>query len=314
MTRVAAVDCGTNSIRLLIAEPGPDGKLVDVDRRMHIVRLGEGVDATGRLAPAAIERTRAALAEYAEAMVAAGVAKVRMAATSATRDAANKDEFFAMTAAELGKVAAGARAEVITGDEEARLSFAGALTDLDTGDRPVLVVDLGGGSTELVLGHGREVIAAYSADIGCVRVTERALGDDPPTTAQIAAAEEFIAERLDAALAAVPVAGATALVGVAGTMTTLGALALGLGSYDRDKIHRSAIAIGEFEKVCGQVAGMDHAQRAALGPMHPKRVDVIGGGALVARAVTRAVSTAAGIDEIIISERDILDGLVLSLT
>lgn len=315
MTRVAAVDCGTNSIRLLIAEPGPDGRLIDVDRRMHIVRLGEGVDATGRLAPAAIERTRVALAEYAEAMVAAGVEKVRMAATSATRDAANKEEFFAMTAEELGKVAEGARAEVITGDEEARLSFAGALTDLDTGDKPVLVVDLGGGSTELVLGHGREVTAAHSADIGCVRVTERALGDDdPPTTAEIAAAEEFIAERLDKALAAVPVAGATALVGVAGTMTTLGALALGLDSYDPDKIHRSAIPIPEFEKVCADVAGLDHAQRAALGPMHPKRVDVIGGGALVARAVTRAVAAAAGIDEIIISERDILDGLVLSLT
>ncbi|MGW0182027.1 Ppx/GppA phosphatase family protein, partial [Nocardia sp. NPDC003345] len=194
--RVAAVDCGTNSIRLLIADIGTDGALTDVHREMRIVRLGKGVDATGRFDPEAIERTRVALADYAALMIEHEVRRVRMVATSATRDAANREDFFAMTRAELGRVVAGAEAEVITGDEEARLSFAGAVGELAAEAGPFVVVDLGGGSTELVVGDGDGVRAAFSADIGCVRVTERCLHGNPPTPEQVAAGREFATERL----------------------------------------------------------------------------------------------------------------------
>ena len=194
--RVGAVDCGTNSIRLLIAEPSADGRLRDVHREMRIVRLGQGVDATGEFAPEALARTESALSDYVDLMREHGVGGVRMVATSAARDAGNRDEFFAMTARLLGSVAPGAVAEVITGTEEAQLSFRGAVGELDAGAAPFVVVDLGGGSTELVLGTDAGVTAAFSADIGCVRIKERCLHSDPPTAAEIDAARAVVRERL----------------------------------------------------------------------------------------------------------------------
>ncbi|WP_330228532.1 Ppx/GppA family phosphatase [Nocardia sp. NBC_00508] len=311
--RVAAVDCGTNSIRLLIADVLGDGRLADVHREMRIVRLGQGVDATGSLAPEAIERTRAALADYVALMREAGVSRVRMVATSATRDAANREDFFAMARAELGTVVAGAEAEVITGDEEARLSFGGAIGELSSAAGPFVVVDLGGGSTELVFGDSAGVRAAYSADIGCVRITERCLAGNPPTAEQIAAARTFAAERLGEAFTHVPVEGAHTWVGVAGTMTTLAAVALDLPEYDSEKVHLTRLSLGQVHDVCARLIAMDHDQRAALGPMHPGRVDVIGGGAVITEVLAEELSRRAGISELVVSEHDILDGIALSI-
>jgi exopolyphosphatase/guanosine-5'-triphosphate,3'-diphosphate pyrophosphatase len=311
--RVAAVDCGTNSIRLLIADVLDDGRLADVHREMRIVRLGQGVDATGSLAAEAIERTRIALADYAALMRQTGVSRVRMVATSATRDAANREDFFAMARAELGTVVPGAEAEVITGDEEARLSFTGAVGELPSAAGPFVVVDLGGGSTELVVGDSEGVWAAYSADIGCVRITERCLPGDPPTAEQIAAAREFAAERLSEAFARVPVEGARTWVGVAGTMTTLAAVALDLPEYDSEKVHLTCLTLDEVRGVCDRLITMNHDQRAALGPMHPGRVDVIGGGAIITEVLADELSSRAGISELIASEHDILDGIALSI-
>ncbi len=203
--RVAGIDCGTNSIRLLIADISDDGTLTDVARLMKVVRLGQGVDATGRLAPEAIERTRVALVEYADLIRETGATAVRMVATSATRDAQNREDFFAMTREVLGAVVPGAEAEVITGNEEARLSFTGAVGELDPATGPFVVVDLGGGSTEVVLGDENGVHAAYSTDIGCVRLTERCLHDDPPTADQVAAARMVAGEKIAEALEHVPV-------------------------------------------------------------------------------------------------------------
>lgn len=320
--RVGAIDCGTNSIRLLIADP-VDGRLCDVHREMRIVRLGEGVDATGRFAPEALARTEAALVDYAAVLRQCGVGRVRMVATSATRDAANRDEFFAMTAAVLGSVVPGAVAEVITGTEEAALSFNGAVGDIcrmsptqrpqDSAAAPFVVVDLGGGSTEVVLGDAGGVQAGYSADIGCVRMTERCLHSDPPTEAEIAAAREVVRERLGEALAVVPVQRARTWVGVAGTFTTIAALAHGLPEYDSEAIHLSRVPFADLLSVCGQLIGMTRAERAALGPMHSGRVDVIGGGAIVVQELAAALGERAGIDELVVSEHDILDGIALSL-
>ncbi|MEU2034903.1 Ppx/GppA phosphatase family protein [Nocardia amamiensis] len=312
--RVAAVDCGTNSIRLLIADVLGDGRLADVHREMRIVRLGQGVDATGSLAPEAIERTRAALADYVALMREAGVGRVRMVATSATRDAANREDFFAMARAELGAVVAGAEAEVITGDEEARLSFAGAIGELSSAAGPFVVVDLGGGSTELVFGDSAGVRAAFSADIGCVRITERCLAGNPPTAEQIAAARAFATERLGEAFTHVPVEGAHTWVGVAGTMTTIAAVALDLPEYDSEKVHLTRLSLEQVHDVCGRLIAMDHDQRAALGPMHPGRVDVIGGGAVITEVLAEELSRRAGISELIVSEHDILDGIALSIS
>jgi exopolyphosphatase / guanosine-5'-triphosphate,3'-diphosphate pyrophosphatase len=311
--RVAAVDCGTNSIRLLIADIGADGTLTDVHREMRIVRLGKGVDATGRLDPAAIERTRVALADYVTLMAEHEVRRVRMVATSATRDASNREDFFAMTRAELGRVVPGAEAEVITGDEEARLSFAGAVGELRPEDGPFVVVDLGGGSTELVVGDADGVQAAFSADIGCVRVTERCLHGNPPEIAQVSAAREFATERLTEAFTHVPVAGAHTWVGVAGTMTTLAAVALDLPEYDSAKTHLARITLPELNAVCDRLIGMDHDERAALGPMHPGRVDVIGGGAVITEVLAAELAERAGIAELVVSEHDILDGIAQSI-
>jgi exopolyphosphatase/guanosine-5'-triphosphate,3'-diphosphate pyrophosphatase len=309
--RIASIDCGTNSIRLLIAD-AVDGRLRDVHREMRIVRLGQGVDSTGQFAPAAIERTRAALVDCAELLRRHDVSKVRMVATSATRDAANRDDFFAMTADVLGAVVPGAVAEVISGDEEARLSFHGAVYDVDTSAAPFVVVDLGGGSTEVVLGN-REMEAGYSADIGCVRLTERCLHTDPPTAVEVAAAREVVRERLGEALRAVPVERARTWVGVAGTMTTLAALAQGMTTYDPVAIHLSRVGFDDLLQVCEEIIAMSHDQRAALGPMHEGRVDVIGGGAIIVEELADALGSRAGIDELVVSEHDILDGIALSI-
>jgi exopolyphosphatase/guanosine-5'-triphosphate,3'-diphosphate pyrophosphatase len=311
--RVAAVDCGTNSIRLLIADVGRDGRLVDVHREMRIVRLGQGVDATGELNPEAIERTRVALHDYVDLMREAGVRRVRMVATSATRDAGNRDDFFTMAAAELGRAVPGAQAEVITGDEEARLSFAGAVGELSSTAGPFVVVDLGGGSTEVVLGDGTGVHTAYSADIGCVRITERCLHGNPPTREEVASARFFAAERLAQAFGVVPVERAHTWVGVAGTMTTLAAVALDLPEYDSAKVHMTRLSLDQVRAVCHRLIGMDHDERAALGPMHPGRVDVIGGGAVITEVLADELARRAGITELIVSEHDILDGIALSI-
>jgi len=310
-TRVAAVDCGTNSIRLLIADT-VDGRLRDVHREMRIVRLGQGVDATGHFAPDALARTQAALTDYAALMRDFEVSKVRMVATSAARDAANREEFFAMTADVLAPVAAGAVAEVITGTEEAALSFHGAVDELDQAAAPFVVVDLGGGSTEVVLGS-RDVEASFSADVGCVRLTERCLHSDPPTAVEIAAAREVVREGLGEAFRAVPIDRAHSWVGVAGTMTTLSALAQKMTTYDPDAIHLSRVGFGDLLGVCESLIAMTRAQRAVLGPMHEGRVDVIGGGAIIVEELADALGRRAGIDELVVSEHDILDGIALSI-
>lgn len=309
---VAAIDCGTNSIRLLIAER-VDGRLRDLHREMRIVRLGEGVDATGRFSAEALARTEAALADYAVLLRDHGVLKLRMVATSATRDAANRDEFFAMTATILGAVVPGSIAEVITGSEEAELSFNGAVGELDSAAAPFVVVDLGGGSTEVVLGDSAGVQASYSADIGCVRMTERCLHSDPPTAEEVAAARAVVRERLAEALRVVPVEQAKTWVGVAGTFTTIAALAHGMDTYDSEAIHLSRIRFSDMLAVCDQLLGMTREQRAALGPMHEGRVDVIGGGAIVVQELAAALGERAGIDELVVSEHDILDGIALSI-
>ena len=316
MTRVAAIDCGTNSIRLLVADvtTRDDGThwLRDVHREMRIVRLGQGVDATGVLAPEALERTRAALADYTAILRRKGAEKVRMVATSATRDAANRDDFFTMTADLLG-----APAEVISGDEEAQLSFTGAVAGLDPDDGPFLVVDIGGGSTELVLGtwtgSHAEVEAARSVDIGCVRITERALRSDPPTPDEITAAKSLAGEILAPAFDAVPVSRARTWVGVAGTVTTLGALALKLDEYDSDAVHLSRLSPSDITDLADHLLTADHAERAANPVIHPGRVDVIGGGAVILRALAERLFAETPVEELVVSEHDILDGIALSL-
>lgn len=310
--RVAAIDCGTNSIRLLIADR-EGGRLRDLHREMRIVRLGEGVDATGRFSAGALARTRAALVDYADLLRDHSVRRMRMVATSATRDAANRDEFFAMTAEVLGSAVPGAVAEVITGAEEAELSFNGAVGELDSGAAPFVVVDLGGGSTEVVLGGVGGVQASYSADIGCVRMTERCLHSDPPTAAEVAEARAVVRERLAEALRVVPVQEARTWVGLAGTFTTIAALAHGLRSYDSEAIHLSRVRFTDLLPVCEQLIGMTRSRRAALGPMHEGRVDVIGGGAIVVEELAAALGQRAGIDELVVSEHDILDGIALSI-
>jgi exopolyphosphatase/guanosine-5'-triphosphate,3'-diphosphate pyrophosphatase len=315
VSRVAAIDCGTNSIRLLIVDVSSDftpGRLHDVHREMRIVRLGQGVDATGQFVPDALARTRAALVDYAALLRVHEVSRVRMVSTSATRDAANRDVFFAMTAEVLGSVIPGAIAEVISGAEEAELSFNGAVGELDSAGAPFVVVDLGGGSTEVVLGE-RDVQVSFSADIGCVRLTERCLHSDPPTAVEVAGAREVVRERLGEALRVVPVERARTWVGVAGTMTTISALAQRMTTYDPAAIHLSRVRFSELLPVCDQLIGMTREQRAALGPMHEGRVDVIGGGAIVVQELAYALGHRAGIDELTVSEHDILDGIALSI-
>ncbi|ORI13867.1 exopolyphosphatase [Rhodococcus sp. 1163] len=312
MTRVAAIDCGTNSIRLLVADV-KDGVLTDVAREMRIVRLGQGVDATGAFAPEAIERTRDALQEYAGIIRESGASALRMVATSATRDASNREDFFAMTREILDPIVAGSVAEVITGDEEARLSFAGAVGELNAAGAPFLVVDLGGGSTELVLGDNKGVKAAFSANIGCVRLTERFLHSDPPTADEIASAREYVRARLKEAFEEVSIGNATSWVGVAGTMTTIAAIASGLTEYDAEKVHLTRVPFADLFEVCDRLVNMTRAERSELGPMHPGRVDVIGGGSIVCSVLAEEFERRGAVSTLIVSEHDILDGIALSV-
>jgi exopolyphosphatase/guanosine-5'-triphosphate,3'-diphosphate pyrophosphatase len=299
--RVAAIDCGTNSIRLLIADVAGD-RLTDVARRMEIVRLGEGVDRTGMLAPAAIARTRTALLGYAAEIAELGIERVRMCATSASRDASNAADFQAMVRSVLG-----VDPEVISGDEEARLSFAGALGGLSA-PSPYLVVDIGGGSTEFVTGS-TAVSSALSVDIGCVRMTERHLRSDPPTAAEIAAASADISAAVDRALDAVSGRSAATLVGLAGSVTTVTALALKLPEYDADRIHHAVIGYHDVAAVTERLLAATVAERLALPVMHPGRADVIGAGALILRIIMER----CGLPSVVASEHDILDGIAFGL-
>jgi exopolyphosphatase / guanosine-5'-triphosphate,3'-diphosphate pyrophosphatase len=339
--RVAAIDCGTNSLRLLIADVDPAAAtLSDVERRMEIVRLGQGVDATGRLAAEALERTFVVLAGYASQISEANAARVRMVATSATRDASNAAEFALGVRAILG-----VQAEVITGEEEARLSFTGATAELagrgavgsadadhgGTGPRlepPYLVVDIGGGSTEFVLGGGQAAgpaertglrtgsdpgtgaeLAAISVDIGSVRLTERRLHSDPPSGAEILAARADIDKALDDVEAAIAVSSARTLVGLAGSVTTLTAVALGLESYDPALTHHARLPVSLVREVTGRLLSQSRAERARIGAIHPGRVDVIGAGALILDQLMERF----GFGELVTSEHDILDGIAWSI-
>ncbi|MDK1348408.1 Ppx/GppA phosphatase family protein [Streptomyces sp. 378] len=313
MTRVAAVDCGTNSIRLLVADADPGtGELVELDRRMTIVRLGQGVDRTGRLAPDALRRTFAACREYAGIIKEHGAERLRFVATSASRDAENRDEFVSGVLDILG-----VEPEVISGDQEAAFSFIGATRELAGGDhlpKPYLVVDIGGGSTEFVVGDDR-VRAARSVDIGCVRMTERHLVrggvvSDPPSEEQIAAMRADIEAALDLAEETVPLREARTLVGLAGSVTTVSAIAQELPEYDSEAIHHSRVSHDRVREITEWLLRSTHAERAAVPSMHPGRVDVIGAGALVLLSIMERI----GAREVVVSEHDILDGIGWSLT
>jgi len=300
--RVAAIDCGTNSIRLLIADI--DGNnFREVVRDMEIVRLGQGVDETGQFHPDAIARTFAAVDKFAAEIAKRGVEKIRFCATSATRDATNRHLFVDGVRERLG-----IELEVISGDEEAALSFAGAIKDLDPSNGPFLVVDIGGGSTEFVFGTST-VEAARSVNIGCVRMTERHFASDPATPEQIEAARSDIQAAIAQAAAVVPITKAKTLVAVAGTATTVAAAALDLPEYDRYAIHLSRISAQQTHDAATMFATSSREQRLALGYMHPGRVDVIAAGSLVLSEIMKAT----GASEFVASESDILDGMAFSL-
>ena len=300
--RVAAIDCGTNSIRLLIADI--DGNnFREVVRDMEIVRLGQGVDETGQFHPDAIARTLAAVDKFAAEIAKRGVEKIRFCATSATRDATNRHLFVDGVRDRLG-----IELEVISGDEEAALSFAGAIKDLDPNNGPFLVVDIGGGSTEFVFGTST-VEAARSVNIGCVRMTERHFASDPATVQQIESARTDIQAAIAQAAAVVPITQAKTLVAVAGTATTVAAAALNLPEYDRYAIHLSRISAQQTHDAATMFATSTREQRLALGYMHPGRVDVIAAGSLVLSEIMKAT----GASEFVASESDILDGMAFSL-
>ncbi|MET9642045.1 exopolyphosphatase [Streptomyces syringium] len=312
MTRVAAIDCGTNSIRLLVADADPaTGELKELDRRMTIVRLGQGVDRTGRLAPEALERTFAACREYAEVIKEHGASRLRFVATSASRDAENREDFVRGVVGILG-----VEPEVISGDQEAEFSFTGATKELTGRDdlaKPYLVVDIGGGSTEFVVGE-EHVRAARSVDVGCVRMTERHLVHDgvvtdPPTYRQLSAIKADIEAALDQAEQTVPLTEARTLVGLAGSVTTVAAIALGLPEYDSSAIHHARISLDQVQEITGMLLSSTHEQRAAIPAIHPGRVDVIGAGALVLQSVMERI----GAREVVVSEHDILDGIAWSV-
>jgi exopolyphosphatase/guanosine-5'-triphosphate,3'-diphosphate pyrophosphatase len=299
--RVAAIDCGTNSLRLLVADV-IDNRLLDVTRRMEIVRLGRGVDRTGRIHPDSLQRTLGVLGEYAADVERLEVDRVRMVATSAVRDAANRADFVNGVQEILGR-----EPEIVSGDAEAALSFTGATRELTTG-APYLVVDIGGGSTEFVLGR-EAVVASVSVDIGCVRLTERHLHGDPPTSDQVAATSADIDGALEAVWAVVPVTQARTLVGLAGSVTTVAALALSLPEYDAARIHRARISQGDVVTASERLLSLTHDERARLPFLHPGRVDVIGAGSLVLTRLMRRFNFA----EVLVSEHDILDGIAWSM-
>ena len=303
MTVVASLDLGTNSTRVLVARPA-DGRLEVLDRRNTITRLGQGVGASGRLAPEAIERTLACLRDYREILDRHGVERVRVAATSASRDAANRDEFFDAVEALIGT-----RPELLSGDEEGRLSFRGATGELDPASGPFLVVDIGGGSTEFIVGTDR-VEGVMSVDIGCVRLTEKFLLHDPPQAEELSACISLTDAYLDDVVREIPAAAeARTLVGLAGTVTTVAAVEIGLEAYDRDRIHHFRLTREAAEDVFRTLATESRADRIHNPGLEEARADVIVGGCCVLVALFRHF----GFDEMIVSEDDILDGLALSL-
>jgi exopolyphosphatase / guanosine-5'-triphosphate,3'-diphosphate pyrophosphatase len=334
--RVAAIDCGTNSIRLLIADlesnsddlersRGSSGAvrtsrppLTDLSREMRIVRLGEGVDRTGRLSVAALDRTMTALREYTGLIAETKPEAIRMVATSATRDAENSQEFTDRVVEVLG-----VPPEVISGDEEARLSFAGATRELAGTPLaaegpavaarrtapPYLVTDIGGGSTEFILGGAEGVDSERSVNIGCVRMTERHLHGDPPLEQEVADTVADIDAALALAAATVAVDKASTLVGLAGSVTTVAGIALGLDHYDSDRIHHARVSAARVHEIAAELLAMTRAERAAIPVMHPGRVDVIGAGALI----LDRIMTRFGFAEVLVSEHDILDGIAWSL-
>jgi exopolyphosphatase/guanosine-5'-triphosphate,3'-diphosphate pyrophosphatase len=300
--RVAAIDCGTNSIRLLIADI--DGNnFREVVRDMEIVRLGQGVDQTGQFHPDAIARTLAAVDKFAVEIAKRGVEKIRFCATSATRDATNRHLFVDGVRDRLG-----IEPEVISGDEEAALSFAGAIKDLNPSDGPFLVVDIGGGSTEFVFGT-TTVEAAKSVNIGCVRMSERHFANDPATAEQVELARTDIRAAIAEAAAEVPITQAKTLAAVAGTATTVAAAALDLSEYDRYAIHLSRITADQVHVASAMFLTSNRKDRLALGYMHPGRVDVIAAGSLVLSEIMKAT----GATQFVASESDILDGMAYSL-
>jgi exopolyphosphatase / guanosine-5'-triphosphate,3'-diphosphate pyrophosphatase len=308
---VAGIDCGTNSVRLLVAEPVTDESgavtgLRDLDRRMQIVRLGQGVDRTGRLDPAALDRTFDALRGYADVMADFGVTATRMVATSASRDASNATEFVAGVRAILG-----VEPQVISGHEEAALSYRGATAGVgdDLAPSPRLVVDIGGGSTEVVLGRAAEVVASRSVDVGCVRMTERHLAGDPPSPDEVARTVADVDAALALAGEVVPLEQARSLVGLAGSVTTVAAIHLGLSEYDPGEIHGHVVPAADVRAISDDLLRMTREERAAIPVMHPGRVDVIAAGALVLRRVLDVT----GLGEVVASEHDILDGIAWSL-
>jgi exopolyphosphatase/guanosine-5'-triphosphate,3'-diphosphate pyrophosphatase len=304
MKNIAAIDCGTNSIRLLISRVDEDGNLTEITRRMIIVRLGEGVDATGKFSDAALSRVFAACDEYAELIKTHEVSAIRFIATSASRDVSNRDEFASGVKARLG-----CELEVISGETEAELSFAGATFELAKKFAgPYLVLDIGGGSTEFVLGTEKPEFAR-SVNIGCVRMTERHLNQDPPSAESIQAATKDIEDAITLAAEIVPFEKAITVIGLAGSVTTVAAMALGLDKYDREAIHGSVISAQSIHGTAEKFLSMTREQRAALPYMHPGRVDVIGAGALVLDRIVRRIK----VESIVVSEQDILDGIAISI-
>ena len=304
MRRVAALDCGTNSIRLLIAEENPGASaFTEISRKMSIVKLGEGVDKNKAFLPDAISRTLAALKAFAAEIAEAKVEKVRFCATSATRDAQNRDDFLIPVAQILGITP-----EVISGDEEAKLSFLGATQALSKSDGPFLVIDIGGGSTEFVFGV-EQVEAARSVNIGCVRMSERHFKNDPPNQSEIDSARIDIRNAIAQAAEVVPIKNAKTLVAVAGTATTVAAAALNLAEYDSELIHLAKISAKETRRVSDWLLTLTRQERSDLGYMHPGRVDVIAAGSLVLAEIIEAT----GLESFVASENDILDGMVWSM-
>jgi len=299
-TPVAAIDCGTNSVRLLITS---DGR-TQIERLMRITRLGQGVDATGRLNEAAIERTLDVLREYREVIDQHGVTKIRMAATSASRDASNRDEFF-----EAAHEILGVMPELISGEEEGRLSFLGATADLDPELGPFLVCDIGGGSTEFVFGT-TEAESTISVDMGCVRITETWFHHDPPTAEELSQAISVIEIYLDDVLRAIPNLGeARTFVGLAGTVSNTASVELGLAEYDREQIHHFVLSKPAVEDVFRTLATESIAERKENPGLEEQRADVIVGGLCVLVATMRRL----GLSSCLVSESDILDGLAMSL-
>jgi exopolyphosphatase / guanosine-5'-triphosphate,3'-diphosphate pyrophosphatase len=305
MTRVAAIDCGTNSIRLLIAEPNGVGGLTDLERRLEVVRLGQGVDASGAFHPDALQRTFAAVDEYAELIKKADVPveKVHFVATSATRDVKNRDSFFAGVKERLGVVP-----DVISGEIEARLSFYGALSRVTPEGEPVLVMDIGGGSTELITGSAAGTLhSGISLDVGSVRVTERFLKQNPVADDDLAGAAEYVDDLL--AGSGVDFSSIGTWIGVAGTVTTLAGVYLELEHYDRERVHGAVIPLPAIAELLHRLARMTVAEIRALPSMHPGRADVITGGALIEARVAARLN----VQDLIVSESDILDGIALQL-